>query len=122
MTQLTEAEWEERFVPVAKRGQNYLLFDGYRTDERAFLEVVGNNRIWTHIDAEGAVEYIPGFWRVNAMGYIVTMNPWAENEADLVVEIDLGFERDEDEDDEEDEDDDVDADYDTPGQGRGQGQ
>lgn len=93
MTYLTEEEWEERFVPIIKRDEDCLLFSNDRADESAFLAIVGNNRIWTQIEGDGTIEYVPGFWRVNAEGYIVTMNPWADNEANLAVEIDLEFDR-----------------------------
>jgi hypothetical protein len=96
MTYLTEEEWEERFVPIIKRDEDCLLFSNHTADESAFLAVVGNNRIWTQIEADDGIEYIPGFWRVNAEGYIVTMNPWAENEANLAVAIDFDFGRDDD--------------------------
>ena len=99
MTYLTEEEWEERFVPIIKRDEDCLLFSNSSADEAAFLAVVGNNRIWTQMEGDGTIEYVPGFWRVNAEGYIVTMNPWAENEANLAVEIDLDFDRDDDGDD-----------------------
>lgn len=89
MTALTEAEWEERFVPVIKQDEDCLLFDSYNADERAFLDAVGDNRIWTQVEADDAIEYVPGRWKINAVGYIVTMKPWAEDEADLAVVIEL---------------------------------
>lgn len=96
MTYLTEEEWEDRFVPIIKRDEDCLLFSNSNADESAFLAAVGNNRIWTQMEGDGTIEYVPGFWRVNAEGYIVTMNPWAANEADLAVSIDLDFDRDDD--------------------------
>jgi hypothetical protein len=89
MSVLTEEEWGERFVPILKQDEDCLLLDGSNADERAFLDAVGNNRIWTQVEADDAIEYVPGRWRVNAIGYIVTMIPWAEDEADLTVMIDL---------------------------------
>lgn len=89
MSVLTEEEWGERFVPILKQDEDCLLFDDSDSDERAFLDAVGNNRIWTQVEAGDAIEYVPGRWRVNAAGYIVTMNPWVEDEADLTVVIDL---------------------------------
>ncbi|HCJ28674.1 MAG TPA: hypothetical protein DHV63_05155 [Pseudomonas sp.] len=96
MTVLTEAEWEERFVPLIRQDEDCLLFDAYNADERAFLEAVGNNRIWTQVEADDAIEYVPGRWKINATGYIVTMNPWADDEGDLavVIELDMDCERD----------------------------
>lgn len=94
MTALAEAKWEERFVPIIKQDEDCLLFDGDNADERAFLDAVGDNRIWTQVEANDAIEYVPGRWTINAVGYIVTMKPWAEDEADLtvVIELDMGCE------------------------------
>lgn len=91
---MTEEEWEERFVPIIKRDEDCLLFSNHRAEESAFLAIVGNDRIWTQMEGDGTIEYVPGFWRVNAEGYIVTMNPWTEEDADSVVVIELDFDHD----------------------------
>lgn len=90
---MTEEEWEERFIPIIKRDNDCLLFSNHMADESAFLAVVGNDRIWTQMEGDGTIEYVPGFWRVNAEGYIITMNPWTEDEADLVVVIELDLDQ-----------------------------
>ena len=75
---------------------------GHEADECAFLTVVGNKRIWTQVEADDTIAYVPGRWRVNAIGYIVTMNPWADDEADLTIEIDFGGDGDDRDDDGDD--------------------
>ncbi|QTC90859.1 hypothetical protein [Brevundimonas goettingensis] len=94
MTMLTEQEWEERFIPIIKQNDDWLLFDDSDPDECVFLDAVGDNRIWTQVEADDAIQYVPGRWTINAVGYIVTMKSWAENEADLtvVIELDMGCE------------------------------
>lgn len=91
MTVLTEQEWEERFIPIIQQDVDCLLFDESDPDERAFLDVVGDSRIWTQVEADDAIQYVPGRWTINAVGYIVTMKPWGEDEADLAVWIELDF-------------------------------
>ena len=73
MSVLTEEMCEERFIPIIKQDEDCLLFDASYADECAFLDGVGNNRIWTQVEADGSVEHVPGRWRGNAIGYIVTV-------------------------------------------------
>lgn len=91
MTVLTEQEWEERFIPIIKQDDDCLLFDDGDAAEAAFLDAVGDNRIWTQVEADDAIQYVPGRWTINAVGYIVTMTPWSEDEADVTVGIELEF-------------------------------
>ncbi|WP_433947490.1 hypothetical protein [Brevundimonas diminuta] len=85
---MTEEEWEQHFIPVLRQDDDCLLFDDGNAEEAAFLDSVGNNHVWTQVEADDSIAYIPGRRKVNAIGYIVTMVPWTEADADICVEID----------------------------------
>jgi hypothetical protein len=85
---MNEDDWFDKFQPVAKDG--LLLFDPTDETDRAFLDMIDPHHIWTEVDSGEASEYavLPGVRLVNRIGYLVTVVPWAEDDADLVVLMD----------------------------------
>ena len=90
---MTYDEWYARFQPIHNTIDLTAAFDG-----RVFetfgpqLEVVRQkpaNVVWTWVTGdEGEDLIVPGYHRVNRMGYFITQRPFTPDEEDLCIVID----------------------------------
>ncbi len=87
-TYMTEADWESHYPPLTPHGGDCLLFEIGDADAERFIEKLGNQHVWTQVGYEDELFYLPGRRRMNCEGYIITLRPWAEEKADLIVRLD----------------------------------
>lgn len=74
MTTRTERDWDRRFTEVKPRsGEHYW--------EENEIRNVPAKRLWTEVEAGNKIFIVPGYHRVNRLGYIVTKEEW--NDKDL---------------------------------------
>jgi hypothetical protein len=87
---ITEREFEERFRPFENPGNEGLRHFEGEEDEERFLKKIPRDHIWTQItldreDGGWEIIYVPG--RMDGDGPILTLRPWGQADADLVVEV-----------------------------------
>ncbi|MCR5879874.1 hypothetical protein [Phenylobacterium sp. J367] len=83
---ISEDGWTVTYRPLTNPDTESLIYDPFEASDAAALEAAGENHIWTEIDwpdAWGAI--MPGRHRFDAIGYIITEQPWAESDRDLLV-------------------------------------
>ena len=101
---MSVSEWAAEYHPVINPRGGTLTFDWEDDLDATFIKNVDVYHVWTELDedeGDGAL-IVPGRRWENFQGYIVTMVPWTDSDADLAV---VG-------DDPDDFDDDSDDDYD----------
>jgi hypothetical protein len=87
----TWEEFEAQFKPVTNHFDTNASFDGqmFETygDELKFVHAQPPEHVWTIVeDGTGDLPWIiPDFYFVNRIGYIVTENPWQEDQADFLA-------------------------------------
>jgi hypothetical protein len=85
--------WVDEYDPLYNNIEKNASFDGYMWetyDEE--LEVVlsyNNNQIWTIVEDDGDSFVIPGFYRINRIGYFITNKPWVDK--DITINLSEGL-------------------------------
>lgn len=98
--QISDDDFVEIYKPVDARGEGDQIVDTVEEAQAlASKNGLGENNIWTIVDAEGNLYAAAGLHFVNRLGYVVTEKPWVTGNEEAVW---CEFE----DDDEEDEDDD----------------
>lgn len=85
-TLIHEEEWIEQYQPIANPLRNDLGFDygdgsalvDDSEAELAYLDNIEAKRIWTVIDREDDTVIVPGRYKINALGHIITQNAWSD--------------------------------------------
>lgn len=89
---ITEDEFEERFIPKQNhlRGEDEASFSGwmYETygEELDFVRSQSQGHVWTIVENDEVLTLLPGYHRVNRLGYILTENPWKTGDEEVVFD------------------------------------
>lgn len=73
--ELTEDEFETQYRPMYTGPDNNAVYDDIEI-LRKMMGYVPIERVWTIVDTEGDLYALPGYHRVNRIGYVVTEVPW----------------------------------------------
>jgi hypothetical protein len=87
---LSEDDWSAAFQPITNPRDETLLFDWTEALDANFLNNVDVHHVWTEVDDDDSEDtlILPGMHRVNRIGYLITLAPWRDDEADLAVVCD----------------------------------
>lgn len=83
---ITYDEFFERYKPTKNhleidRGWDGCLYETFGEELKYIIETQHNSHVvWTMIEDDDKFITIPGFWRINRMGYFVTQIPWSSDE------------------------------------------
>jgi hypothetical protein len=84
---MSEDEWTDAFQPITNPRDETLLFDWTEALDATFLKNLDVHHVWTEVDGDNGDDtfILPGMLRINRIGYLVTLAPWKDGEADLAV-------------------------------------
>lgn len=86
---MTYEEFINTYIPRKNHLDINAAFDGcmYETygDEDTFIRSSDKKHVWTIIDVN-ALYVVPGRHYVNRLGYLITENPWEEDNIEIEIE------------------------------------
>jgi hypothetical protein len=99
---MDDIEWTKRFIPFQNPSPgSSSLFDPGEPEDAVFLDHLDDHHIWTDYELcqlqecgcrDGCLKFatVPGRRGGKCLGYSVTLVPWTDDEADLIVIDDCG--------------------------------
>ena len=84
---MTFEEFIEQYKPITNPNGAFgeFMFETYEQDYAEVLKHVDEHKVWTIID-EGELYLVPGLWRVNRLGYMISEVPYEDDK--LIINLD----------------------------------
>jgi len=86
LTNLTETQWEEQYLPIdnpiTNEGKSFETYG----EELAYVLTHDNHNVWTEMDGDNGVYIVNGYHLVNRIQYYITDNPW-NDEDDITITV-----------------------------------